>query len=119
MRFLIKSGKHKGPDSKSPVLVQGDKFDSDIDLASEFPQSFERIADGSNGKLNPKPKPQSQRVDVTDSFEDAEEAKLTVERGGSHYYVMDGDIQLNDKPLRKAGVSDFIEDRLMEADIKE
>lgn len=117
MRFLIKSGKHKGPDSSGPVLIAGDKVDSDIDLALRFPLRYERIADSSNGKL--KAEPQSQRIDVTESFEDAEEAKLTVERGGSHYYVMDGDIQLNAKPLRKAGVSDFIEDRLMEADIKE
>jgi len=111
--FRIKDGcgKHQEAirknEKKPRTYKAGDAFESEVDLAKEFPNKFERVPSQSAKQ------PVSQMVDVTDEFSIAAEADVSVLRKGKNqFFVMDGASPINEKGLKKSDVHTYI-DRLL------
>ncbi len=136
MFFKLKPGcgnhSETGPDGKPVVYTQGDVIESDHDLEAMFAGKFERVQVGDvkdadpdpeeDPTLPPPPPPSTEPVenplgkDRTEKFpKAAEEDFMVFYKRGKGFSVVEADeptVPLNEDPLKKDEVADFIDEYL-------
>lgn len=110
MRFKLIAGSHLLPSGETKN--QGETFEADLPLDEMFGSNkFQRLSDAPVKKSSKK-KSTAKDTDATGEFDyDPEEYGLNVRKQGTKYYVYDEDDSenaLNDKPLKKSEVMDFV-----------
>lgn len=140
MKSGVGSHAEPGPDGRVVIHKAGDNaiIESDRDLVTMFPNKFERVdeinpakpeksdvqkaaEEGFKGVMPPADPPAEQEEeeplgrDVTHRFPLAEEEDFKVFAKGGAFFVVeadDPDVPLNDKPLKRKDVEQFVEQNL-------